>query len=84
MAFQGLLREEDKITGFVGDVKGSELIGCRVKAPNSIHGEVYVLPMDTVLATKVISLSQLHSVLSTDVILNAGNWSCYLRSIRFT
>lgn len=54
MAYQGLLREEDKLSGFVGEVKGSELIGTRVKAPNSIHGEVYVLPMDTVLATKVI------------------------------
>ena len=53
MAFQGLLREEDKIEGFVGDVKGSELIGCKVGAPNSIYGEVWVLPMDTVLATKV-------------------------------
>lgn len=61
MAFQGLLREEDKIEGFVGEVKGGELIGCKVGAPNSIYGEVWVLPMDTVLATKVHPFLSLHA-----------------------
>lgn len=53
MAYQGLLREEDSIEGGLGEVKGSELIGTRVSAPNAVHKEVWVLPMETVLATKV-------------------------------
>jgi leucyl-tRNA synthetase len=53
MAFQGLLRLADKVDGCVGEVKGSELIGCKVHAPNAVLNEVYVLPMDSVSATKV-------------------------------
>lgn len=53
MAFQGLLREADKVVGMVGELKGSELVGTKVNAPNAIHGSVYVLPMDSVSATKV-------------------------------
>lgn len=55
MAFQGLLKEADKIVGMVGEVKGSELIGTKVNAPNAVYKEVYVLPMDSVSATKVRS-----------------------------
>lgn len=57
MAFQGLLREEDKLEGFVGEVKGSELVGTKVGAPNAVHKEVWVLPMESVLATKVRRVS---------------------------
>lgn len=53
MAYQGLLREGDKVVGCLGEMKGSELVGTRVNAPNAVHKEVYVLPMDSVSATKV-------------------------------
>jgi leucyl-tRNA synthetase len=56
MAFQGLLRVEDQFddaTACVGKVHGSDLVGCKVNAPNAVHKEVYVLPMESVSATKV-------------------------------
>lgn len=53
MAFQGLLKEADKVVGCLGEFKGAELVGTRVNAPNAVHKEVYVLPMDTVSANKV-------------------------------
>ncbi|KAK4700721.1 leucyl-tRNA synthetase, partial [Phenoliferia sp. Uapishka_3] len=52
MAYQGLLRTEDKVEGLDIEIKGSELVGCKVNAPNAVHKEVYVLPMETVSATK--------------------------------
>ncbi|KAE8218720.1 hypothetical protein CF319_g7456, partial [Tilletia indica] len=33
-------------------IKGDDLIGTKIKAPFAIHDEVYILPMDSVLATK--------------------------------
>jgi leucyl-tRNA synthetase len=51
MAFQDTLLERGKFSK-VAEVKGSDLVGTRIKAPTSIHEEVYVLPMDGVSATK--------------------------------
>ena len=46
------------------EVRGADLIGTKIKAPFAIHPEVYVLPMGSVLATKVHcihSYSEIHS-----------------------
>lgn len=62
MAFQGILLqnlfEEGKASPMksLGEVKGSELVGTKITAPSSVHKEVYVLPMESVLATKVSSI----------------------------
>jgi len=52
IAFQGQLAKEFAIPEKLADVQGSDIIGSVVEAPLSIHGQVRVLPMDTVLATK--------------------------------
>lgn len=52
MAFQDLLKTRGEFPK-VAEVKGSEIVGTRVRPPMSIHPEVYILPMETVLATKV-------------------------------
>ncbi|GAO46196.1 hypothetical protein G7K_0433-t1 [Saitoella complicata NRRL Y-17804] len=51
MAFQGLSPERGVATQ-LGQIKGDVLVGTKVKAPLSVYEEVYVLPMETVLATK--------------------------------
>ncbi|KAI9292380.1 leucine-tRNA ligase [Neoconidiobolus thromboides FSU 785] len=51
MAFQGLTKvkgEFPKLADFIG----SDLVGCKVNAPLSKHEQVYVLPMENVLANK--------------------------------
>ncbi|KAI5481583.1 leucine-trna ligase [Pseudohyphozyma bogoriensis] len=52
MAFQGLLEEDGVVPESLLTIKGSELIGTRVEAPNSVHQTVYVVPMESVSATK--------------------------------
>jgi hypothetical protein len=52
MCFQGFSKEKG-VHVKLARVQGSELIGTRVKAPLSTYGEVYVLPMENVLPTKV-------------------------------
>ncbi|KAF9463322.1 leucine-tRNA ligase [Collybia nuda] len=51
MAFQGTVTPRGNVERLV-EIEGSKLIGTRVKAPFSINPEVFVLPMDGVLATK--------------------------------
>jgi leucyl-tRNA synthetase len=51
MSFQSLTHAKGEVKEYV-KFPGSALIGTRVKAPFSQHPEVYVLPMDTILATK--------------------------------
>lgn len=53
MAFQGLLKLDGEAATPLAEFQGSELVGTRIEAPNSIHKEVYVLPMESVSATKV-------------------------------
>ena len=38
------------------EVRGADLIGTKIKAPFAIHPEVYVLPMESILAKKVHSI----------------------------
>ncbi|EMR09841.1 leucine-tRNA ligase [Pneumocystis murina B123] len=51
MAFQKLSPEKGIIHKIV-DLKGSSIIGTKVKAPLSIYTEVYVLPMESILVNK--------------------------------
>jgi leucyl-tRNA synthetase len=52
MAFQGILEKSGEVTQ-LAEIDGAKLVGTKIKAPFAIHPEVYVLPMDNVLATKV-------------------------------
>ncbi|RIA97593.1 leucine-tRNA ligase, partial [Glomus cerebriforme] len=51
MAFQGYSEERGKINQLI-EIKGSALIGTKVNAPLSKYEQVYILPMENVLATK--------------------------------
>lgn len=51
MAFQGTFASTGQVVQ-LAEVEGSKLVGTKIKAPFAIHPEVYVLPMDNVLATK--------------------------------
>lgn len=54
MAFQGLLQTRDQVEK-IAEIQGKAVVGTRIRAPNSLapNSEVYVLPMEGVLATKV-------------------------------
>lgn len=51
MAFQGITKERGKVNK-LASVKGERLLGTLIKAPFGHYPEVYILPMQTVLATK--------------------------------
>ncbi|KAF8577316.1 leucyl-tRNA synthetase [Ramaria rubella] len=51
MAFQGISTTHGDINQ-IAEIEGEKIIGTRIKAPFGVHPEVYVLPMDNVLATK--------------------------------
>ncbi|KZT05237.1 leucine-tRNA ligase [Laetiporus sulphureus 93-53] len=51
MAFQKTTAVPGQVQQLV-EIEGSNLVGTKIKAPFSINYEVYVLPMDNVLATK--------------------------------
>jgi leucyl-tRNA synthetase len=55
MAFQGIITPRGEINQLL-EIDGSKLVGTKIKAPFAINPEVYVLPMDNVLATKVRSV----------------------------
>ena len=52
MAFQNITRPRGVINQ-LAEVEGSSLVGSKIRAPFSVHDQVYVLPMDNVLPTKV-------------------------------
>ena len=56
MAFQGILTPRGDINQLT-EIDGSKIVGTKIKAPFAINSQVYVLPMDTVLATKVCCLT---------------------------
>ncbi|KAG7088680.1 hypothetical protein E1B28_012651 [Marasmius oreades] len=51
MAFQGITSVRGEINQLL-TIDGTKLVGTKIKPPFAIHPEVYVLPMDNVLATK--------------------------------
>lgn len=52
MAFQGTITPRGHIEQLV-EIEGSKIVGTKINAPFAINPQVYVLPMDNVLATKV-------------------------------
>ncbi len=52
MAFQGITAVREQVNQLT-EIDGSLLVGTKIKAPFSINPEVYVLPMENVLPTKV-------------------------------
>lgn len=52
MAFQGTTAKRGEVD-CLATIKGSKLVGSKIHAPFGVYGEVYVLPMDSVIATKV-------------------------------
>ena len=52
MAFQGIFDVRGQVNQ-LAELGGTEIVGSKIKAPFSVYPEVYVLPMDNVLPTKV-------------------------------
>jgi leucyl-tRNA synthetase len=52
MAFQGIFDVRGQVNQ-LAELEGSAIVGAKIKAPFSVYPEVYVLPMDNVLPTKV-------------------------------
>ena len=52
MTFQGILDVRGQVNQ-LAELEGSVIVGAKIKAPFSVYPEVYVLPMDNVLPTKV-------------------------------
>lgn len=51
MTFQGIITPRGEVNK-LAEVEGASLIGTKIKAPLAVNPEVYVLPMESVLATK--------------------------------
>ncbi|KAG6809080.1 hypothetical protein H0H92_001688 [Tricholoma furcatifolium] len=51
MAFQGISEPRGEVNQLL-EISGDKLVGTKINAPFSLNPEVYVLPMDNVLATK--------------------------------
>ncbi len=52
MAYQGITAVRGQVNQ-LAEIEGSLLVGTKIKAPLSVNPEVYVLPMENVLPTKV-------------------------------
>lgn len=52
MAFQGIITPRGEINQLL-EIDGAKMVGTKINAPFAINPEVYVLPMENVLATKV-------------------------------
>ena len=52
MTFQGIFDVRGQVNQ-LAELEGFAIIGAKIKAPFSVYPEVYVLPMDNVLPTKV-------------------------------
>lgn len=59
MAFQDIVKPQGEPKK-LATLKGSDIIGTKIKAPFSINPEVYVLPMEGVLPSKVSIPSYRH------------------------
>jgi leucyl-tRNA synthetase len=59
MAYQGIFDGERGNCEQLAEFKGADILGTKVVPPFGVAKEVYVLPMDGVLATKVSNQSDL-------------------------
>jgi leucyl-tRNA synthetase len=55
MAFQNITAPRGSVRQ-VAELDGVDIVGTKIRAPLSVYEEVYVLPMENVLPTKVRSL----------------------------
>lgn len=62
MAFQGIFDRPKGACNKVADIMGSDLLGTKVNPPFGLVKEVYVLPMEGVLATKVGAVYQINDI----------------------
>jgi leucyl-tRNA synthetase len=56
MTFQGIFDVRGQLNQ-LAELEGTAIVGTKIKAPLSVYPEVYVLPMDNVLPTKVQHLA---------------------------
>jgi leucyl-tRNA synthetase len=77
MAYQGIFAETGKIES-LAEIDGVKLVGTKIKAPFAVHPEVFVLPMENVLPTKVRS----PNIPGFFLKLPLGYWRCNLCSFR--
>ena len=75
MAFQGIFSVRGQINQ-LAEIDGSKIVGTKIAAPFSINPEVYVLPMENVLATKVRSMDRVTAFGVTHACV--GNWCCHI------
>jgi leucyl-tRNA synthetase len=52
MSFQGITPTRGEADQLM-EIEGAKIVGTKVSAPLALNQEVYVLPMENVLATKV-------------------------------
>jgi hypothetical protein len=79
MTFQGIFDVRGQLNQ-LAELEGSAIIGAKIKAPFSVYPEVYVLPMDNVLPTKV----QHRAILALEIPSSpssSGYRCCHLRPI---
>lgn len=77
MAFQGLSPARGEVVQ-LAEIDGASIVGTKVKAPSAVIPEVYVLPMESVKATKARQshLSCLYH--DTEGVYLTGNWRRHL------
>lgn len=63
MAFQGTFDVQGQVNQLF-ELSGKDIVGTKIKAPFSLNPEVYVLPMESVLATKVCFESYMSRIIS--------------------
>lgn len=83
MAFQGLSPSRGEVVQLV-EIDGASIVGTKVNAPFGVIPEVYVLPMESVKATKARPPHSFHSHSDTQDMYMIGNRCRHLRTLRFT
>jgi hypothetical protein len=79
MTFQGIFDVRGQVNQ-LAELEGSVIIGAKIKAPFSVYPEVYVLPMDNVLPTKV-QRQPVSFRYTPNSPLSLGYGCCHLRPI---
>ena len=82
MAFQGLSPSRGEVVQLV-EIDGTSIVGTKVNAPFGVIPEVYVLPMESVKATKARQSHLFHLDSDTQGIYMIGNRCSHLRTLRF-
>jgi hypothetical protein len=81
MAFQDIVKPQGEPKKLL-TLKGSDIIGTKIKAPFSISPEVYVLPMEGVLPSKVSSPPYRHLTSYVNTLI--GYWRRHICTLRLS